>query len=331
MTVRVAVDAMGGDHAPRAIVRGAVQAAVDDPELEIVLVGDASRVRQELASTSCQDCDGRVHVVPASEVVGMSESPIEAVRAKKDSSIVRAASLAASGEVDALLSAGNTGATAVISKLTMKALVCVSRPGIAVTIPSFHGPFVLCDVGANLAARPQHLYEYAVMAGVYAELVIGIKQPRVALLSIGEESGKGPGLIRHTHALLDEDDSINFVGNVEGRELFEDRCDVAICEGFVGNVILKLVEGLAEGLFRTMAREFEDEEPSLQERFGQSLERVRTRHDYSRFGGAPLLGLDGVCIVCHGRSGERAIRNAVRVAKRFVVDGLNDAIVARLA
>ena len=330
MGVRVAVDAMGSDHGPGTIVRGAVGALGEDQEIHLVFVGDEKLLHDELRAADTGDHAGRIEIVHASEVIGMDEPPIEALRAKKDSSLVKMASLAAQKRVHAVLSAGNTGACAAVCQLQLKTLPCVSRPGIAVTIPSFHGPFVLCDVGANIKAKPRHLYEYAVMASIYAERVVGIAKPRVALISIGEESGKGTGLIKQTHELLSADERVNFVGNTEGRELFEDRCDVAICDGFVGNIVLKFVEGLAEGLFRTIAREFENEVPELRERFDGALERVWRRHDYSRYGGAPLLGLDGVCIICHGRSSEFAIRNAVLAARRFVREDFNSAITARL-
>jgi glycerol-3-phosphate acyltransferase PlsX len=330
MAVRVAVDAMGGDFAPQAIVSGALQALADFSDLEIVLLGDERRIEEELSSLCGGDAPSRIHIVHTTQVVAMDEAPVEALRTKRDSSIVRMAELCAAGEVDALLSAGNTGAVAAACQLRMKPLTHVSRPGIAVTIPSFHGPFVLCDVGANIQAKSRHLYDYAVMATLYAERVIGIPTPRVALMSIGEESGKGTGLVKQTHELLKHDQNINFVGNVEGRELFENRCDVAICDGFVGNIILKFVEGLAEGLFRTLAREFDDEVPELRGRFTGALDRVWQRHDYSRYGGAPLLGVNGVCIICHGRSNALAVRNGIKVARRFVEQGFNDEIARRL-
>jgi len=330
MSFRIAVDAMGGDNAPSAIVRGALRALAGDSEIELILVGDADRIGSELSSVPFGGVPGVVSVVHADEVIGMDESPVEALRAKKDSSLVKMVSLAAGGEADAVVSAGNTGACAAACQLRLKPLPCVSRPGIAVTVPSFHGPFVLCDVGANIRARPTHLHEYAIMASVYAERVIGITDPRVALMSIGEESTKGTGLIRRTHELLSGEDSVNFVGNAEGRELFENRCDVAICDGFVGNIVLKFVEGLAEGLFRTIAREFDDEAPHLRDRFRGALKKVQDRHDYSEYGGAPLLGIDGVCVICHGRSNDVAICNAVKTAKRFVSEGFNEAISARL-
>ncbi|MBI4717727.1 MAG: phosphate acyltransferase PlsX [Planctomycetes bacterium] len=328
MPVRIALDAMGGDHAPQAIVRGALAALADDPDLELVLVGDERRIHAELAVQG--PLPDRLRLVHASQVIPMDAPPVEALRAHKDSSLVRMAELGASGEVQAVVSAGNTGACAAVAQLKLKPLSCVTRPGIAVTIPAFHGPFVLCDVGANIQARPRHLYEYAVMATLYAQHVVGIPRPRVALMSIGEEQGKGTGLVRQTHELLRRDASINFVGNAEGRELFENRCDVAICDGFVGNIVLKFVEGLAEGLFRTIAHEFEHEEEALKGRFCGALERVWQRHDYSRYGGAPLLGINGVCIICHGRSNMVAICNAVKAARRFLEQRFNEVLVARL-
>lgn len=329
ISFRVAVDAMGGDHAPREIVRGAVQALDDFADCELFLVGDEKKVCAELESFPHAHGD-RLHIVHASETVEMDESPVEALRSKKDSSILRMVKLALDGRVDAVISAGNTGAVAAACQLKMRPLPCISRPGIAVTIPSFHRPFVLCDVGANIQAKPHHLYQYAVMASLYARKVVGIENPRVGLISIGEESRKGNELVKETHKLLRDDGAIDFVGNVEGRDLFYDKCDVAICDGFVGNIVLKFVEGLAEGLFRTIAREFEDEDPVAKSKFDAALERVWARHDYSEYGGAPLLGIEGVCIICHGRSDQRAIRNAVRVAASFVQHKFNELIAAQL-
>ncbi len=329
MPYRIAVDAMGGDHAPGAIVRGSLQALEDNGDYELFLVGDEDRVCAELNSIGPARPE-HIHVIHASQRVDMDESPIEALRSKKDSSLVRMVNLAVEGKVDAVISAGNTGACAAAAQLKLRPLSCVSRPGIAVTIPSFHRPFVLCDVGANIQAKPQHLYQYGIMAAVYSQTVLGTERPRVALLSVGEESRKGTGLVKQTHELMSNDATIDFVGNVEGRDLFQDKCDVAVCDGFVGNIVLKFVEGLAEGLFDTIAHEFEDEEPAAKKRFGAALERVWTRHDYSEYGGAPLLGINGVCIICHGRSEERAIRNAVHVAATFVRNKFSQLIAARL-
>ena len=327
-TVRIAIDAMGGDHAPRAMVLGAVRAlaAIPDPALKLVLVGDEARINDTLREVSDDGVPSRLGIVHASQIVAMDEPPVEALRTKKDSSLVRMVELAAAGEVDAVLSAGNTGACAAACQLMLKPLPCVSRPGIAVAIPSFSGPFVLCDVGANIQAKPRHLVEYAVMAGLYAHHILGVASPRVGLISIGEERRKGTELVKRAHELLAADETINFVGNVEGQELFAGRCDVAVCDGFVGNIVLKFAEALAEGLLRTIAHEFDAEPDVLRSRFRGALDRVWQRHDYSQYGGAPLLGVNGVCIICHGRSSEIAVLNAVKVAKKFVEQGFNDSI-----
>ncbi len=330
MPVRVAVDAMGGDHAPRAIVRGAVQALALEPDAELLLVGDEGSIVNELRAIDSYASQARIQIRHTSQVVGMDEPALEAIRGKKDSSIIRMAELATTGQADAVVSAGNTGACAAACQLLMKPLEFITRPGIAVTIPSFHGPYVICDVGANIQAKPQHLHEYAIMAGLYAERVHGIANPRVALLSIGEEDGKGTGLVKKSHELLRADKRINFVGNAEGRELFEGKCDVAVCDGFVGNIVLKFVEGLAEGLFKTVAREFDGESADLRSKVISAIDAIRRRHDYSEYGGAPLLGVNGVCIICHGRSNEYAICNAVKAAVRFVHSRFNDTLRTRM-
>lgn len=328
MIARIALDAMGGDHAPGAIVRGALEAVAAYQNVVVVLVGREEVIHEEIRRAG--GMRERIEIVHASEVVEMDETPTDALRHKKDSSLMVMTKLAAEGQVDAVISAGNTGACAAAAQLRMRPLKCIARPGIAVTLPTFHGPVVLCDVGANIQAKPHHLYEYAVMATLYAEHVVGIPSPRVGLVSIGEESRKGTEVVKHTHDLLIGDPRINFVGNVEGRELFQNRCEVAISDGFVGNILLKFIEGLSEALFKTISAEFRDEDPAAKERFDGALSRVWARHDYSEYGGAPLLGVDGVCIICHGRSEERAIRNAVRAAADFLKHKINDAIVARL-
>lgn len=328
MPMRIGVDAMGGDHAPGAIIRGSLQALADFDQIELFLVGDEKVISDHLASSG--GIPDRCQIVHASETVEMSESPTDALRRKKDSSIMVLAKLAADQKVDAIISAGNTGACAAAAQLRMRSLPCISRPGIAVALPSFHGPVTLCDVGANIQARPQHLYEYAVLATEYAKMVLGVESPRVGLVSIGEESLKGTDVIKKTHELLSADRAIRFVGNVEGRELFQNKCDVAVSDGFVGNILLKFIEGLSEGLFKTISREFQDDDEVNKKKFDDALHRVWQRHDFSEYGGAPLLGINGVCMICHGRSEERAIRNAVKAASTFVEHRFNDAITRRL-
>jgi len=332
MTVRIAVDAMGGDHGPEVIVRGAVQAATVCPELSLTLVGERTSVERALAC--CHDAsalNGRLEIVHAGDVITMDDAAVDALRRKPDASVLRLVDLAVQARVDGVLSAGHTGAFAAACQLRLKTLSGVSRPGVAVTIPTPHGAFVLCDAGANIQAKPRHLHEYAVMASLYAERMLEVDRPRVALMSIGPERTKGTGLVKKTHEVLSSDDSLNFVGNVEGRELFEDHCDVVICDGFVGNIVLKLAEGLAEGLMATIAEELASEPKDIRSRLSAGLDRIRHRHDYSSYGGAPLLGINGVCVICHGRSNELALHNAVLAAKRFVQMDLNKAIVGRLS
>jgi phosphate acyltransferase len=324
MRPRVAVDAMGGDHAPQAVVRGAVQALQTGIDFHLVLVGREDVIRAEL--DQCGPLPDDIDIVHAASVIDMDESPVEALRQKKDSSILVMAKMAAEKAVDAVISAGNTGAFAAAAQLRMGTLPGVSRSGIAVTLPSFSGPMVLCDVGANIQAKPHHLYQYALMSTLFSQKVHGIDAPRVGLVSIGEESRKGTEVVKQTHDLLKSDERIRFVGNVEGRDLFQGVCDVAVSDGFVGNILLKFIEGLSESLFQTISKEFQDEDPLARQKYDAALQRVWARHDYSEYGGAPLLGVNGTCIICHGRSGERAIRNAVRAACSFLRERYNEAL-----
>ncbi|MCK6455560.1 MAG: phosphate acyltransferase PlsX [Phycisphaerae bacterium] len=327
--MRIAVDAMGGDYAPAEIVTGAIAALeLLDPADELILIGREDAIRSHLPAGPL---DSRVKIVHASDVIGMDETPVEAIRQKKDSSILRMAKLAAEKAVDAVISAGNTGACVAACQLKMRPLPGVSRPGIAVVLPSFHGPVVLCDVGANIAPKPHHLLEYAHLASVYASLVLNIQNPRVGLLSIGEEEVKGNRLVKEARDLIRQDGRLNFIGNIEGRDVLKGAADIAVCDGFVGNIVLKLTEGLSEGLFKTIEKELGDEAPELASAFKPVVRRIWDRHDYSEYGGAPLLGVDGICIICHGSSDRRAIRNAIRAARRYVVTRLNSALESRLS
>jgi phosphate acyltransferase len=326
--MRIGVDAMGGDYAPQEIVRGAVEALPSMNGHELVLVGDEKAIQHELERHGQKD--GRIRVVHASEVIAMDEVPVEAVRQKKDSSICRMAQMASKGELNGVISAGNTGAFAAASQLRMRMLPGVSRTGIAVVLPSFMGPIVLCDAGANLTPKPHHLVQYAIMASAYSKHVLHVDRPRVALLSVGEEDAKGTNLVKSAHELLRANSRIHFVGNVEGRDLFRGGCDVVICDGFTGNIALKLTEGLAEGLFKIIAKEIALASPELAQSFEPVIKRVWANHDYAEYGGAPLLGVDGACIICHGRSDHVAIRNAVRVALEYLDRDLNSVIAAAL-
>jgi glycerol-3-phosphate acyltransferase PlsX len=330
--MRIGIDAMGGDGAPAEVVRGALagkewMASADD---RIVLIGDESAIRAHL-----DGADGWqefIEVVHAEDVIGMNAPPVEAVRARPDSSIVTMANLHRAGEVDAMISAGNTGACVAAAQMRLHRLRGVHRPGIAVVSPTTSGPVAICDVGANVNCRPQHLHQYGVMASVYMKAAYGVEAPRVGLLNIGEEEAKGNDLVRHTRALMREDESIEFVGNVEGRDLFTGACDVMVCEGFVGNVVLKLIEGMAESLIRSLASDIARMvQGSGGEAFRQAARKLMLKYDYNEYGGAPLLGVGGICIICHGASDYRGIKNAVRCAYRFAEQRVNEQITSLLA
>lgn len=333
----VAIDAMGGDYAPAEVVRGTVRAALEFPDVEFLLVGPEEPIAREIEAVG--GAPGALRVVHAPEVIGMGESPVEALRRKRRSSIVVALELVRAGEAKAFLSAGNTGACVAAAQMLLRPLPAVRRPGILVTMRAGERPICVCDVGANVQPRPEHLAQYAVMASLYAEHVVGVERPRAGLLNVGEEEGKGNELVKVARPLL-ESAPIEFVGYVEGDDLFGGSCDVVICDGFAGNVLLKVSEGLAErlaSLFREVvsgvAAEFPVGHPcsgELDTLFGRAMGELRERLDYSEYGGAPLLGVDGTVIIAHGRSDARAIFNAARVAIRMLDVDINSRIRARL-
>jgi glycerol-3-phosphate acyltransferase PlsX len=323
---------MGGDKAPAAILKGCFDAAaLLDGDDQVILVGDEPTIREALAASGLSEADRRRYpIVHTSQIIEMDDSPVEAIRTKPDSSIAVMCRLAAKGEADVVISAGNTGACVAAAQLRMRTLPGVSRPGIAVILPTFHGPVVICDVGANVAPKPKHLQQYALMAGAYATAVCGIENPRVGLLSIGEEDAKGNLLVKESRKLMRDEPLINFVGNVEGRDLFTGSVDVVVCDGFVGNIVLKFTEGMADGLFKTIAAELQQFAPELLDQFKPVMKKIYQRHDWQEYGGAPLLGVGGYMLICHGRSEAKAIRNAVRVGKQLHNSRTNDAIVRRI-
>lgn len=331
--MRIAVDVMGGDHAPDAILKGCLDALpLLAPEDQLVLIGAERDIREVLAERRVHD--DRIVVRPCSQAIGMHESPVEAVRAKPDSSIVRMAELGSRRSdmyCDVVLSAGNTGACVAAATMTMRRLPGVHRPGIAVTVPGFHGPIVLCDAGANPEPRPSHLWQYGLMAETLARTVHGIARPRVALMNIGSEEGKGTDLINRSHDLLKATPGINYVGFIEGREFFEGGADVVVTDGFVGNTLLKLAEGLARSLIMGIAAELFSVNPDLALQLEPAFKQFYAKKDYHEHGGAPLLGVNGVCVIAHGSSEARTIRSAIRNCRGYVSAGLNDAIVKRLA
>lgn len=328
--MRIAIDAMGGDHAPGEIIAGALQGKeVLDGDDEIVLVGDENIIRQHLVALKAPADTFRIFHAP--DTIGMEESPMEALRRKPKSSIAIMAHAASHRQVDAVLSAGNTGACVGASQLRMRTLQGVVRPGIAVVLPTYGGPVTVCDVGANIACKPIHLYQYAIMATVYAREMFGIESPRIGIMNIGEEEGKGTDLIKKTRDLLKNDPTLNFVGNLEGRDLFEGKCNVVICEGFVGNVILKLSEGVASMIFNAIKDELLSRNKLLALWFKSVVKNVYKKYDYNEYGGALLLGVNGTSIICHGSSKARTIKNAILVCKKTSAKKINEQIVSAIS
>jgi phosphate acyltransferase len=325
--MRIAVDAMGGDHAPEAIVAGALATVDKLGQDEVILVGQEKRILDLLGEPS--RWESRISVVDAPEVINMDDPPVEALRRKRRNSIDVMAKLAAAGGADLVLSAGNTGACVAACQMRMRLLPGVLRPGILVVFPTLAGSVAVCDVGANVDPKPAHLYQYAIMAEVYVREVLGIDKPTVGLISIGQENAKGNELVKAVNQLLRDDKDIDFIGNVEPRAFLSRPADILVCEGFVGNVILKLTEGLAEGIFKFIAKEFAREKPDMLEHFMPIVERIYAQHDYNEYGGAPLLGVNGICVICHGSSDARAIKNAILIALRQAKTNINQKIIER--
>ncbi|MBI5286603.1 MAG: phosphate acyltransferase PlsX [Deltaproteobacteria bacterium] len=319
--MKIAVDAMGGDYAPSVVVEGAVWAA-RDTGIPLILVGDRDRVEDELKKHEWRDLP--ISIKHASEVVGMDESPTQAIRRKSDSSIKVCFDLVKGGEANAVVSAGNSGAAMAASIFILKRLKGVDRPAIAVTLPTMKDPVVMLDMGGNVDCKPIHLVQFAIMGDVYARYVLKRERPRIGVLSNGEEEGKGNELTRSTHAILKEG-SLNYIGYVEGRDIYYGDVDVVVCDGFVGNVALKLSEGLADAI-STMFKEAVLS--SIPARLGYLLLRkglmdLKRRIDYSEYGGAPLLGIGGICIISHGASTAKAIKNAIIRASEYARGRVN--------
>lgn len=324
---RVVVDAMGGDHAPREVTRGAVAAVRSTPGLEVILVGREDAVRAELPDDTPHE---RVRVVHAADVIEMDEAPVMALKSKRDTSILRCVTLLAEGEADALVSAGNTGGVVAAATFRLERLPNARRAGIAVPLPSRSGPCVLMDVGANIQCKPVHLVQYAIMACEYSSRVLGVKDPRVGVLSVGDEDTKGNPLVKKVGAALRAYDGTRFIGNVEGQHIFAGEADVVVCEGFVGNVILKAAEGLSEVFFKFMMEELHSHMGAADARVKEVIADFRRDTDYAHFGGAPLMGHRGSVFICHGRSTARAMENAVRGAADFVQHGVPEGIAEAL-
>lgn len=321
--MRIAVDAMGSDRAPTVEVEGAVGALLERPELTVVLVGDRAAVEAELARHAQAPRD-RIEVVHAPDVIDPGEAPATAVRRKPNSSIAVGTKLVKSGHADAFLSAGNTGAVMAAAVLLLRPIPGVDRPAVGSPVPSATGTFFLIDMGANVDTRPQHLLQFAHLGTIYAQDLMGVDDPRVGLLNIGTEPGKGNEQTVETFELLSRSPALNFVGNVEGREVIRGACDVLVCDGFVGNVLLKFYESIAGFMAEELKREMEAQGVRL------DLKRLYSRLDYSTTGGAPLLGVNGVVVIAHGGSPPQAIRNGIGVAARSLERRMVEHIATRL-
>jgi glycerol-3-phosphate acyltransferase PlsX len=328
----IAVDAMGGDHAPRAVIDG-IGEWLDRHAAgtTLLVVGDEGPVREELRRIG-KDSDPRLTVVHAPDVIRMEDSPASAVRSKRRSSINVAVDLVKQGQAQAFFSAGNTGACVASTVLKWRTLPGISRPGIATVFPSPEGNFVLLDAGSTVDCEPLNLVHYAIMGDVYCTHILGKTTPRVGLLNVGGEDVKGNDLAKESFKLLSDVDGLNFIGNVEGHDLFSGRVDVVVCDGFVGNVVLKTCESLAVAISKVLRAKLSR---NVVRKVGYVLSRgayseLKQMVDYAEFGGAPLLGVAGVCIIGHGSSCARAVRNGIRVAEGFVQHQVNDRIVERV-
>jgi phosphate acyltransferase len=319
--IKIVVDAMGSDNSPRSEVDGAI-AAARDYGVYVILAGNESQLKLMLKERSAVGFP--LEIRHASQTIAMDEKPAAVLRKKRDSSIHVAAALVRDGLASGLVSAGNTGAVMAVAKMLVGVVPGVDRPALATVVPTLTGRAVLLDVGANVTCKPHHLVQFALMGHLFSKQIVGVQSPRVGLMSVGEEESKGTDLTKGVHKSLKEL-NLNFIGNVEGRDIYNGRADVIVCDGFTGNVALKTSEGLVETMLQLMKEELSR---NLQAKLGaflsmDSFRRLKKRLDYSEYGGAPLIGLRGICIICHGRSSANAIKNAIRVAKEFAENKVN--------
>lgn len=324
--IKVAVDAMGGDHAPFEVIKGSLL-AIDEYKINIVLVGVEPTIKPILDELTCGKENPKISIVHAPEVVGMSESPSAAFKKKKESSIAIGLKLLKEGEVDAFVSAGNTGAVMAASTLTLGRIPGIERPALSVILPSDNHQVLLMDIGSNVDCKPEQLVQFAIMGDCYARLVMGVDSPRIGLLSIGEEEEKGNHLVQSTFPLLKEE-NLNFIGNVESREIFVDRADVVVCDGFMGNSLIKFAEGLVTFFLSYFKKSCKKSPLAM---LGAlfllpTLKRFKKETDYEEFGGTPLLGINGVSVISHGKSESKAIKNAIRNAVEAVQSNMIESI-----
>jgi glycerol-3-phosphate acyltransferase PlsX len=327
--MRVALDAMGGDYAPAVTIEGAIETVNDFKGIDVILVGDENSIKRELDSK--RYLPNRISIKHASQVVGMDEAPAAAIRKKRDSSIGRAIELVKNGEADAMVSAGHSGVVMATALLFLRTSPGVDRPAIATIMPTVKAPFVLIDAGANLYCKPENLYQFGLMGSAYCSAIFGRTEAKVALLSIGEEDTKGNELTKEAFKLLKKAD-INFIGNVDGKDIFTGVADVIVCDGFTGNVVLKISEGLADAIVKILKREIAEQSVGriAYLLMKSALISFKKKTDYDEYGGAPLLGINGTCIISHGRSTAKAIKNALRVAADFSEKRVYEVIASKI-
>ena len=327
--MQIALDAMGGDHAPAPIVAGAIQAVAADPELRVMLVGNQAQIEPLLANAAHRE---RLSLFHCTQVVGMEETAVDALRKKPDNSISRCWQLLAQRKVDGIVSAGNTGAMVAGGLFLRRFLKTVKRPGIATMMPTSKGPCVVLDVGANVNPKAEHLFQYGAMGSVVAKHILQRPKPTIGLMNVGSEEQKGHDLAKETHALFNASAlKDQFIGNIEGNDIHRGAADVIVTDGFVGNVVLKTCEGVFEFIMKMVSKELLAVLDADRAKAAELLQKLASRYEYSEYGGAPLLGIDGICIICHGSSGDRAIRNALAMAAKYARSGLNESIEQELA
>lgn len=326
--INIAIDAMGGDRAPRVVIDGVVQASKTF-EYHLILVGDTRKINKFLKFHDYPK--DKISIQHASQAVKMEEAAAVSVRKKKDSSIAVAMQLLKDKMADVFISAGNTGAVVASATLRLRLLPLVERAGIAIVFPTLREPVLMIDAGANIDSKPKHLYQYAVMGSVYSHYILGNSKPSIGIINIGEEASKGTGLLKEARALIQKT-KLNFVGNVEARDIYSGKVDVVVCDGFVGNIVLKVTEGFASATTELLKRELNR---SLLPKIGAILSlpayrAIKKKVDYTEYGGAPLLGVDGAVIIAHGSSNATAIKNAIRVAGEYVKHKVNQHIIENL-
>ena len=329
--MKIALDAMGGDFGPPNLVGGAVLALREYPQIDkLFLVGDTAQIEAELKKNKCND--RRVEIVHSTQVVEMTDGAVESVRRKKDSSVSRAVDLVKKGEAAAIVSAGHTGAAVAATTIKLRTLPGIDRPGIAAIFPSETNIFVLIDAGANSDARPEHLLQYGIMGSVYSRHVLGYKNPSIGLMSIGGEDVKGTDLTKEVFKMLKRS-ALNFRGNIEGHDLFAHPVEVVVCDGFVGNVILKTCESVGDAIFKWLKHELVKSKVRMAGAFlaQNAFQAIKKKVSYEEYGGSPLLGVNGICIIAHGSSTPLAIKNALRVAAESIEQQVNPHIIEEVS